>query len=295
MEEKKLAGRISTERIQEFPLKVARVNPQRDTPWHRHNFVELVLIEQGEADHDFNGKRLRVKAKEILLIPRGTTHAYWNCTADFSLINILFIPEALPLARLDSYLLPGFKILMEQNTTGKQDVAVISDHPAEYRLLSDLAYEMIREDQNQNPGYLFIVQGAFMVILGHLARLLTQGNGKKRDCHLHLSLALSYLNKHFREALDVRYLCRISGMSRPSFQRNFLRATGTTPLQYLLKLRLTEAATLLRGTERPVTEIAFRLGFEGSNYFCRLFKKHSGFTPRQYRKNCESDSSFSIE
>ena len=54
---------------------------------------------------------------------------------------------------------------------------------------------------------------------------------------------------------------------------------------YLTTSRMTRAKELLAGTDRPITEIAFDVGYNDSNYFSTAFRKHEGISPSQYRKN----------
>ena len=72
-------------------------------------------------------------------------------------------------------------------------------------------------------------------------------------------------------------------MSRRSFLRAFQAATGTSPLAWLISQRIHRACQVLRHTDRSITEIAFDVGFNDSNYFTRQFRKVTGFSPRAYR------------
>ncbi len=52
---------------------------------------------------------------------------------------------------------------------------------------------------------------------------------------------------------------------------------------YLTTMRMQKAKALLAGTDRPITDIAFEVGYNDSNYFSTAFRKHEGLSPRQYR------------
>ena len=73
-------------------------------------------------------------------------------------------------------------------------------------------------------------------------------------------------------------------MSPVSFVRHFRAATGLTPQEYLIKLRLEEAAILLQNPDLSIAEAALQSGFNDSNYFSRLFRKKNNISPRSYRK-----------
>ena len=73
-------------------------------------------------------------------------------------------------------------------------------------------------------------------------------------------------------------------MAPASFVRHFHAATGMTPLEYIIKLRLDEAAALLQDPNLSIAEAALQSGFNDSNYFSRLFRKKNNISPRGYRK-----------
>ena len=82
-------------------------------------------------------------------------------------------------------------------------------------------------------------------------------------------------------------------MSVSWFIRNFREYTGSTPTQYILSLRISNAQSLLENTSCNITEIAEIVGYDNPLYFSRLFKKQSGMSPsafrRQLRISDESD------
>ncbi|OGV58398.1 MAG: hypothetical protein A2X49_10560 [Lentisphaerae bacterium GWF2_52_8] len=81
----------------------------------------------------------------------------------------------------------------------------------------------------------------------------------------------------------VPELAKIAGMSVSSFAHRFKAATGVSPLQYSLRLRLKRAENLLLCTPMTVKELALSLGFEDPFYFSRLFQKNKGFSPASWR------------
>lgn len=69
-----------------------------------------------------------------------------------------------------------------------------------------------------------------------------------------------------------------------SFFRKFKLYTGMTPLQYLLDIRLANAKKLLESTNYSIGEVASLVGYDNALYFSRLFHKHVGISPKEYRK-----------
>lgn len=79
-------------------------------------------------------------------------------------------------------------------------------------------------------------------------------------------------------------LAREAGMHPSAFIRLFRRATGHTPLQHLVNLRLEEACSMLHFDDATLDEIADRTGFGERSYFTRIFSRNMNCTPAAYRR-----------
>ena len=88
--------------------------------------------------------------------------------------------------------------------------------------------------------------------------------------------------------LDINFICSAIGMSRASFYNKLKSVTDISANDYINKVRLEYAKSLIISTNMSFTEISFKSGFRSSNYFSRLFKQYTGLTPTQF-KNKEMD------
>ena len=99
----------------------------------------------------------------------------------------------------------------------------------------------------------------------------------------HLLRAKDLIDARYAEPLDVAAVARAARLSPAHFSREFRRAFGETPHQYLLTRRLERAAALLRSTDRSVTEICFHVGLKSVGSFTTSFGGVYGMTPSAYR------------
>jgi AraC-like DNA-binding protein len=99
----------------------------------------------------------------------------------------------------------------------------------------------------------------------------------------HLLRARDLVDARYTEPLDVADLARAAGLSRAHFSREFRRAFGESPHAYLLTRRLERAASLLRATDRSVTDICFAIGLRSLGSFTTSFTRAYGMTPTAYR------------
>src|SRR5437899_12552824 len=98
----------------------------------------------------------------------------------------------------------------------------------------------------------------------------------------HLLRAKDLVDARYREPLDVPALARAAHASPAHFAREFRRAFGETPHQYLMTRRLERAASLLRSTDHSVAEICMEVGRSSVGSFTTSFKRTYHPTPTQY-------------
>jgi len=93
-----------------------------------------------------------------------------------------------------------------------------------------------------------------------------------------------WLHRHHASEIRFDTLAADLGMSPRNFARRFKAATGQTPLAYLHGLRVTIARRLLENGRLTVKEIAEEVGYSDLLFFRRLFRRHTGVSPNDYRK-----------
>ena len=93
-----------------------------------------------------------------------------------------------------------------------------------------------------------------------------------------------YIVRHYTEKLTLEQLAEAVSLSREYLCRLFLKHAGTTPVGYLHQVRVYHASMMLMTTEMAVEDIALSVGFQSASHFYRVFRKHTGMTPAEYRR-----------
>ncbi len=95
--------------------------------------------------------------------------------------------------------------------------------------------------------------------------------------------AQQWMEANYAQNISIDAMAQQVGISPRHFKRRFRKATGATPLVYLQNVRLEAAKEKLETTQESVNEITYRIGYEDSSTFRRLFKREMGLSPRAYR------------
>ena len=88
-----------------------------------------------------------------------------------------------------------------------------------------------------------------------------------------IDLAKEYFTEHYNEEINVEEYALSRHVSASWFNKSFKKAVGTTPMKYILSIRIRNAQILLETTDYNISNIASMVGYENAFYFSRLFKK----------------------
>jgi PAS domain S-box-containing protein len=102
--------------------------------------------------------------------------------------------------------------------------------------------------------------------------------------------ALHTMHKRYAENLQMADLAAAAALSKSQFNRKFRRMFGTTPREYLLRVRTNAACRLLETTDMPVTAIALETGFFDHSHLTRIFQRIMNISPGAYRRRHAPES-----
>lgn len=119
-------------------------------------------------------------------------------------------------------------------------------------------------------------------LLLDLTRAVRETRNRNRYS-LNVRKAIAYIELNYTDSIRLDELSDVVGVSAEHLSRSFKKETSDTVTGYIAKLRMKKAAELLSGTGLSVSEIASYVGYSDSNYFVKVFKKHYGTTPSEYR------------
>lgn len=166
---------------------------------------------------------------------------------------------------------------------GLRDVSGARDECVTF-LLGQLRLELFNEHQ---PSSLY-VHSLAQALAVHLLRcyLDTQSPAKGVSAlqTYKLRRVIDTMKNHLAEEFSLPQLAQVAGLSDYHFSRLFKRATGVSPSQYFIRLRMARARHLLLETDLSVIEIGMEVGYSSPSHFSQIFRREVGMTPSAYRQ-----------
>jgi len=138
---------------------------------------------------------------------------------------------------------------------------------------------------SQEIGYVTRVNHLIDDLLIMITRKLTQQNISQRDFPRIFFKLEETLREDLSHHWTVDEMAALVGLGTTSFSDKVKSFTGFSPMNYLINIRISEAIKLLKKPQAHMTNIALETGFYSSQHFSTTFKKLTGYTPSQFRKN----------
>ncbi|TNJ65556.1 helix-turn-helix domain-containing protein [Paenibacillus hemerocallicola] len=274
-----------------FPFKIGM---QQHTPhlvrahWHEH--LEFIRIIREPVTLHIDSETFEARKGDIFFINSNQIHSATTWLNEREngngvILGMVFDKSILFLAADNLQLRQTFSLFNGANVI-RNRYSPDDPHWEELAGAMDKAYD---EFTGQQPAYEFAILSCLYRMMTPLLRL-HQHNPRSGDPDKHaayyrrLKPALDYMENHYARKVYMESVCQTVNMSPYHFSSMFKKTFGIPPVQYLTRIRVDQAKRLLVDREIPVTEIAERSGFCNINYFDKVFKEQSGFTPMEYRK-----------
>ncbi len=272
------------------PIHIIDNMVQIGTSLHQHDFSEIALVTSGRGLHVTGREKWRITRGDAFLIDGNRSHSLSD-VHDLEMMLILFDPSLLLQTPLSLKSLPGFVRFFGPHPAKNAQTPFTSRTRLQECDLEDVkkwGHQLRDEIERPGPDRRLRVLTCFF----RIAEFLSLGSGHAHSMGLSprdsIEKVRTYINLYYREKISLTLLSELAGMSPRNLSRLFKKKRGASPIDYLLHRRLTQAATLLRQEGVSVSEAAYRVGFQDSNYFSRQFRAFHHISPRAYRQKHSS-------
>ena len=263
---------------------------------HKHDFIEIAYVNSGKGTHIIGDEAYPVVKGDLCIINYDIPHVfiYEKNNAEGNLINYncVFKPEFIDYSLIHTNDFKGLASSLLFNTFFIENKPVVSlklsgSFQAE---IEELFRKMQQEFFTQRNGYVNILRSCLIEMLTKIFRFLEEDQSISLNLPSHKSKimgkAFDFLKENYHSSnLNINEVAVRTFLSRSYFSKLFKETTGQNFSEYLQNLRISEACTLLKTTDKKVTEILSDVGFNDVKHFNQLFKKIIGKTPSDYRKH----------
>ena len=254
---------------------------------HYHDFAELVVVTSGSGTQVINKMEYPVSAGDVFLLQGFCGHAFRE-REKVGLLNIQFAPAALPLPLVFLRKIPGYNVMFQLEPTMRTPRSFKHRLRLDEEELSQLAAmtgalqgELFRKD----AGFEAAAFNRLLEIIIFVSRRHSAIHADNQAALVRMGDVISRLESDFAADWTLAKIARIAKTSPNNLLRLFKAATGESPIDCLIRIRLQRAAEMLVSSDLSVTEIAFACGFHDPNYFTRRFTLFFHQSPRDHRKS----------
>ena len=309
---------------EEFPLSVVEVDHQAFIAEHSHEFFEMVYVRRGRGQHLIGGAAHTIQAGDLYVISPGENHGYAPLPGEtMHIVNILWMPSVIENAlraasqndvardastRETSDALSGARSLLYVEPMLRRGKKARPRFAKRLHLSGKSAFriellidEMRRELSSTAPGYQLMLRHLFCAMLVLLsrayenqARPIAPESAPRREYSrgnvAAVERAISFIETHYAKPLRVADVARAASLSSSRLAHVFKECTQKSVNAYLHEVRIARVCETLQQCDATIAAVASASGYHDTRFFHRVFRRHVGCSPGEYRRVAHSDS-----
>lgn len=251
--------------------------PIRRVLHNQSNVLEMIFVVDGFAKYLVNGKEYVLQKGELLIVNAGQN------------LDELFYEEQAAtryILGLQNVLIAG----LEENCFISEDQVPVFSVQNEFSLLKQML-ELFAYLQEESDLHAELLGNQVKSLFLLLSKLVGEQQEKLEDTtqeEMPLALLIKdYLDQHFTEDISLDFLSKRFKISSFYLSHMYKKQFNYSPVQYILRKRISLAQTLLITSDLSIGEVARKVGYKNPSHFHLLFTKNVGVSPRKYRMNYE--------
>lgn len=236
---------------------------------HTHQCTELFYVLSGGGRFIVEEKNFSVKTDDLVIVNPNVQHT----------------EVSFPKSPLE-YIVLGVGGVRFDPSAENGEVRYSCYNFREYK--NDILFylhSLLKEVELKEDGYELVCQNFLQILMVNIGRrsndkiFVSYGN-ISREC----AAIKQFIDEHYKENLTLDSLAKTMHMNKYYLVHSFNRYLGTSPINYMIERRIEESKNLLSSTDFSILQISTIMGFSSQSYFSQAFKKSTGLSPNQYRK-----------
>lgn len=220
---------------------------------------------EGECFLNIDSESYIVRPGQLAYLPKGKMRSYTHTSERFSMYEMAFDVKA-----------NGEEIMELLGLTEHDYVVDIPD----IKKMSSLFESSHRKELKKNPLY----DVAWCAHILDIIRIYAEERQKQSgEESIAFKPVLEYMSRNIDKTLKNEELANIVHIQQTYFIKKFRNIYGIPPMAYFNRMKMYKAMGMLVGTTLTIEEISKKIGIFDTSYFARIFKKHCGVSPTEYR------------
>ena len=255
-------------------------------PPHRHNYIEMLYVIQGQLVTITNGtERVSMSPGDLLFLNQHASHEILPARESDIAVNFIILPEFFlyPISMMDrENMLVNFILssLSRPDPVSNYIYIQAKDILPVENLIENMIWTLVDRTASSHT-ILQVSMGLIFLNLSRYAQLINRDAPDSSDFNLLFSV-LHYIENNYRDG-NMQAITQSSGYPAYYISRLLKKSTGLNFKELLQKKKLQQAVYLLEHTILPIELIIERIGYENSSYFYRKFRAQYGCSPNEYR------------
>lgn len=240
---------------------------------HHHDFLEISVLLEGESMYYFEKEPAKkIRAGSVMLFNPGVDHCELQPKGTCShQLHIGF----------KNISLEGFKRNFFPN---KQPLLELGKY---HHQVLEKAWQLVRESSEERDEFQLMQKAVLMEMLVYILRGLNEDHinvvpylskSQRRQQQI-VNYTVYYLENHYKEEITLEKLAQDQFLSPTYLSKIFKEATGVSPINYLIEIRLKRAKDMLKNDNLTIKEVASAVGYQDAYHFSKSFKKLYGVSP----------------
>ena len=258
-------------------------------PWHWHEELEVIFLPSGTLDVRVPGKLFRMNAGDCLIINSNILHEAE--TPDECRLHSLVFHTDLVSGSDSSVFYKKYMYPLISSCT--LDCVLFSAKDTSCSSIRQCFMKAFDALANNREGFEFTVREYLSRLCFLLCKCfkseISDTPSKPDQDSYRIKAMIHMIQSHYAEPVKLSDIAQAANIGERECLRCFRRTLGISPMQYLIRYRLSKGALLLINTNKSISEISTRCGFDSPSNFSLMFKRMYQCSPREYRKKIKHD------
>lgn len=274
-----------------IPFHIETIGNSYSPSFHSHDCFEMTYVLRGSAVHAIGDMSYGMSEGALIVVSGMLSHAIIP-DDDFTAYRILFdkelVSECFETFKDDIGFIRMFT-LSSTAVTNNSHFSRLSIEDAETRTRFRVIFEKLSAEYSRGgDDGIIMIKNLVSELIVLTVRSFADRVARKRNINLLMTTASGYIEENLGNNLRVAEIAKMLNISTRHFNRAFKKFFNYSPQEFIIYLRTNKAKGMLAFTTINITDIAAACGFYDCTHFCKIFRRQTGISPKEYRRKASS-------